>query len=64
MSGLRDNALRHMAFSTCAAFCKRTLQNARRATRFAEILKTLILQAFSRCQRAASPGRGGCHFGP
>src|ERR1700722_14176211 len=37
-----------MAFSTCPAFCKRLLQNARHATCFAETRKLLMLQCFFR----------------
>jgi hypothetical protein len=43
MSGAREKALSHITFSACAAFCKRALQNARLAARFADARKTLIL---------------------
>jgi hypothetical protein len=48
----------YIAFSTCATFCKRALQNVRLAVHFGEIRKGLILQDFTACRRR-SDRRGG-----
>jgi len=58
MSAPREKAVWHMTFSTCATFCKRALQNARRATVDRVARKRFCLSAFSRGGRRRVRVRG------
>jgi hypothetical protein len=64
MSGPREKALWHKAFSTRATFCKGALQKCTAATRSDQIRKTLILQGFLATRDGRRDRAEGCHFCP
>lgn len=60
----REKALCHMTFSTCAAFCKRALQNERRAAWIAMLKKPLFYKAYWSTRETRRAREGGLVFGP
>ena len=65
MSGQREKVWCHIAFSTCPAFCKRALQNARPGeTRIAQVEQPFIYRLFRHTRGEPAEMLGGPELRP